>query len=123
MNQILYIGGFTLAIALFVLAVLFFIIFRVPSIHRYFRRNSRKGLVEAEVVTGKLKKKPAGPKRVTRAEYESRTEVITLSEEPTDRIDPERTDYLATGAMKTGTVDQMEQTGPGTEILDKTDIL
>lgn len=123
MNQILYYGGFALAITLFILAVLFFIIFKVPSIHGYFRRNSRKGLVAAEVITGKINKKPAGPKRVTRAEYESRTEIITLSHEATDHIDPERTDYLETGRMNTETVDKDGQAGPRTEILEKTDIL
>lgn len=101
MNQILYYGGFALAITLFIMSLVFFIVFRVPSIHRYFRRNSRKGLVAAEAITGKLKKKAEGPKRLTRAEYESRTEVITLSHENTDRIDPDRTDYLATDQMNT----------------------
>lgn len=122
MNQIMYYGGFALAVTLFIMALLFFIIFRVPSIHRYFRRNSRKGLVAAEVITGKLKKKPEGPKKLTRAEYESRTEVITLSQENTDRIDPNRTDFLATGAMKTDVAEKEDGSGPRTEILDKTDL-
>ena len=123
MNIILFYGGFAAAIVLFITALLFFIIFKVPSIHRYFRKNSRKGLVAAEVITGKLReRKKTGPKRVTRAEYEGRTEVITLSMEDTDRINPDRTDYLATGQLDSGAIGP-DENGGGTEILDKTDIL
>lgn len=117
MFALMYYGGFALAIALFVLAVLFFIIFRVPSIHRYFRRNSRKGLVQAEAVNV-VKAQTEGPKRVTRAEYENRTEIITLSHEKTDSIDPEKTDYMTTGQIKTTSGDKGKESDVGTEILE-----
>jgi hypothetical protein len=124
MNELLYYGGFAIAIALFVMAALCFIIFKVPSIHRYFRKNARKGLVAAEVITGKLsKKEKSGPKRLTRAEYESRTEVITLSQEDTDRIDPNRTDCLAAGRMNTQAADLNKQPISDAERLGDTEIL
>lgn len=82
MNIIMYYGGFAAAILLLIMAVLSFIVFKVPSIHRYFSRNSRKGLVQAEAGPARQKhKKAAGPKRVTRAEYDNLTEVIRVVEE------------------------------------------
>lgn len=125
MYELMYYGGFAAAIGLLILSLLFFIIFRVPSIHRYFRRNSRKGLVEAEVITGKLKqKKPAGPKKVTREEYEARTEVLTMANAGTEQINPDRTDFLATGEMNTtSTTINQEEPGAITENLEKTDLL
>lgn len=77
MSRIVFYGGTTLAVALFISAILFFFLFKVPSIHKYFRRNSRKGLVTPETASASTQvEAPKGPKRVTRAEYENRTEII-----------------------------------------------
>ena len=126
MNQLMYYGGFALAIALFILSAVFFILFKVPSIHKYFRNNSRKGLVEAEIITGDLKKKPSGPIHMTREEYENLTEVISLPEEESGHIDSNETDYLKTGEEDIKPEEPIESSGEnytGTEILSKTDLL
>lgn len=116
MNEILYLGGFFLAIVFAVLAILFFFLFKIPSVHRYFKRNSRKGLVAAQEISAEKNKEQTGPKQLTRQEYNDLTEVITLSQEKTDHIDPERTDYLATKQMHTQPEVQAEQN-------DKTELL
>lgn len=81
MNEIMYYGGFFFAGLCFVLSVLFFFVFRVPSIHKYFKRNSRKGLVQAELVTGKIKAKQSAPKHISRQEFENLTQVISLADD------------------------------------------
>lgn len=117
MNSMMYYGGFFLSIVFLILAVLFFFVFKVPSIHRYFKYNSREGLVEAEKVTGEKHKKNQGPKKVTQEEYDNLTQVITLSKSETDRIDPERTDFLDTEQINTKTVEKIEQVATETEVL------
>lgn len=79
MNIVMYYGGFTLAVVFLLAAILFFIVFKVPSIHKYFKRNSRKGLVAGVVDNGKKQKTPTQPKRITREEYNNRTEIISLT--------------------------------------------
>lgn len=78
MNEIMYYGGFTLAIIFLAAAAIFFVVFKIPSVHRYFSKNKKKGLVKAEVIEA-TKDIKRGPKQVTRSEYENRTEVITIS--------------------------------------------
>lgn len=48
MNIVLYYGGFFLAIFAFILAVLFFIAFNIPATISYFKKYSKKGLVQSE---------------------------------------------------------------------------
>lgn len=122
MNRLMFFGGFGLAITLFIMAVLFFIIFKVPSIHRYFKKNKKTGLVEAAAVEGQKPEKYR-PKRVTRQEYENMTEVISLSDAGADRIEPDRTSYLTEDGMPTETVTGSSPVAEGTEILGGTEIL
>ena len=120
MNRLMLYGGFSLAVFLFILAVLFFIIFKIPSVHRYFKKNKKKGLVEAAVVE-QGKKPVSGPKRVTRAEYEDRTRIISIEEGQDGRADPDATGYLMDNEPDGTAVQDKE--GGETEILGQTELL
>lgn len=89
MNRLMFYGGFALAITLFIMAVLFFIIFKIPSVHRYFRKNSKKGLVAAAVVESTEKTEII---RVTQETLEAQTGVMGAD------ADFERTEVLSSGS-------------------------
>lgn len=117
MNKLMYIGGFGLAITLFFCAVLLFLIFKIPSAHRYFKNNKKTGLVKTAVVED-TEKEPKGPKRITREEYESLTEIISISKNEEDAISPRHTEGLE--EKKTGDFETDNSSENATEILDKT---
>lgn len=85
MNTIMYMGGLSLAVICFILAVLSFFIFKIPSVHSYFGKNKKRGLVKA-VAVNKTKEKPTGPQRITQEEYENLTEVLHQSAHTTQVI-------------------------------------
>jgi len=89
----MYIGGFGLAAALFICAALFFFIFTIPSVHGYFRKNRKKGLA-GTAAAEEDGKEIKGPKRITRTEYESLTEIISIPDGEADAIPPEHTEVL-----------------------------
>lgn len=113
MNQLMYYGGFALSIALLILTVIFFFAFKVPSIHTYFRRNSRKGLAAAEVINKQAKKKPRGPQRITRTEYLNRTEVINIKDN--EQVKEEKTENTSSNTK--------QDDDNKTAVLDETDLL
>ena len=120
MNRLMLYGGVSLAVFLFILAVLFFIIFKIPSAHRYFKKNRKKGLVEAAVVE-QGRKQASGPKRVTRAEYEDRTRIISIGEGQNGWADMDATGYLMYNGPDDA--DMQDKEGGETEILGQTELL
>jgi hypothetical protein len=114
----MYYGGFAIAIALFILVVLFFIIFKVPSIHRYFKENNRKGLIDAEAISEELKAKSKGPKRITIEEFNNLTEIITIDSEDTSNNEKIRMDNLNNEQKNNKSLDSYNNEKSLTEILD-----